>query len=199
LIRRGFTLVELLVTMALIALIGAFSVPRLTSVFRISLGSSAREIASTVKETYNAAVMTGRVHRVAFDLKKGEYWAESGPANMLLETDQSRELAERRRKLVDDKEKAKQKPIFQLDRAITRTKRSLPRGVKFSQIYTEQFKEPQTEGVVYAHFFPHGLAEKTALFLEDLSKNFVTLTISPIVAKTTVYDRQLEKAELREK
>jgi prepilin-type N-terminal cleavage/methylation domain-containing protein len=65
----GFTLLELLVVVGLIALISALALPSLSSYFQVSLNSATRELASTFKEAYNSTVVTARVHRVAYDLK----------------------------------------------------------------------------------------------------------------------------------
>src|SRR5690242_14121053 len=91
----GFTLIELMVVVALIALISVMALASISSYFQVSLNSSTREIASTVREAYNATLITGELHRVAYDLKNGQYWVEKGPNNAVLDTKESRERAER--------------------------------------------------------------------------------------------------------
>ena len=95
---RGFTLVEVLVVISIIALVSSIVLPSVTSYFQVSLNSATRDLATTVKEAYNAAVITGKVYRMAYDLKKNTFWVEQGPANALLDTKESKEKEERRKK-----------------------------------------------------------------------------------------------------
>src|SRR5687768_6203670 len=92
----GFTLVEMMIVVVLITLISVLALPSVSSVFRLSLNASTREMASLVREAYNSAVITKRVHRMAYDLKEGQFWVESGPEGVLLDSTASRELKDRR-------------------------------------------------------------------------------------------------------
>ena len=192
---RGFSLIELMVVVFIIALLSMVALPSITSYFQVSLNSATREMASTVKETYNATVITGRVHRIVYDFKAAKYWVEGGPATALLDTSESREKEERRKKWAHFTDAAPQSP-FAMDKTITRNKLSLPRGVDFEDIVTEQSAEPLTEGLGYTHFFPHGIAEQTIIHLKDQSKHKVSLVISPIVGHTDLYERYLTRKEL---
>ena len=190
----GFTLVEVLVVMALIALVSILALPGIGNIFRISLNSTTRELAGVVKEAYNAAAMTGKVYRLVYDLKEKQYWVESGPPTTLLDSSESKEREETRRRLIK-----KEKPPetnFNLDRTITRKKMSLPRGVEFEDILTEQSPDPIKEGVAYTHFFPHGLAEQTMIHLTDSSKNQITLVITPVTGRTRLLLRYAKKDEI---
>ncbi len=192
--QAGFTLVELLVVIALIALIGTFALPSVTNFFKLSMNSAVREMSSIVKETYNTTAMSGKVHRMAFDFKKGEFWTEGGPSTVLLETADSREKEQRRKRFGKTDEEAKG-PDFTLDKSTTRKKLSLPQGVTFEDIVTEQSPEPITDGVAYIHFFPHGLTERSTIHLQDTSNHHVTLVISPLLGRTRLIDRYVKGEE----
>lgn len=198
---KGFTLIELMVVVAIIALLSAMVIPSVSSYFKVSLASASREMAGTIKETYNTTVVTGRVHRLVYDLKENTYWVESGPSTLLLDTKESRERDARKRRLgansTTDKEgqAKKEDSPFQLDKSVTRKKISLPAGASFEDIVTQQSAEPITEGKAYTHFFPHGLIEQTVVHLKDESKHQVSLIISPIVGKTDMYERYLTARE----
>lgn len=189
---------EILVVVAIIILISSMAMPTVSSYFQLSLNSATRGIATTVKESYNAAVISGKVHRLVYDLKAKSYWVEAGPTTVLMHTKESREKAEQRKKFA----KASDEPTpsgFVLEKSITRKKVSLPRGVEFEDIFTQQSPDPISDGTAYTHFFPHGITEKTLIHLKDQAKHRATLSISALLGTTDVYDRYVSSKELLEK
>jgi type IV pilus assembly protein PilA len=195
--REGFTLIEMMVVMAIMALMAAMALPSISSFFNVSLSSTGRQFAGTVKETYNATVITGQVHRIVYDLKEGSYWVEAGPPTLMLDTKESKERESRmkRMSMKDDEKKKDDTGGFMMDKSVTRKKISLPLGVKFEDIKTQQTDEPITDGKAYTHFFPHGLIEQTIVHLQDNSQHHVSLVISPIVGKTDMYERYINEKE----
>ncbi|MBY0470824.1 prepilin-type N-terminal cleavage/methylation domain-containing protein [bacterium] len=192
--EKGFSLIEMVVVVALIGMITVIAIPQINSYTKISLNSTAREMASTVKEAYNGAVMLGKVHRLVYDFKNGEYWAERGPATVLLDTNESLEKEEIRKKFASLSEK-KPASVFSLDKTINRKKNALPRGVEFEDIITEQGKEPVKNGIAYTHFFPHGMTEQTIIHLKDNADHKMTLVISPLLGRTQVFQRYVGPEE----
>ena len=162
--------------------------------FKISLGSTTRQMATTIKETYNSTAMTKKVHRLVYDLKENSFWVESGPQGFLLDTAESKAAEERRKRFAKPSDKPPPSP-FAIDKTITKKAIPLPRGVTFEDIVTEQSKEPITEGKAYTHFFPHGLIEQTVIHLKDQSKHQITLVIEPLIGRTRMIERYVKAEE----
>lgn len=191
---KGFTLIEMLVVISLIVMIFVLAMPNISSSFRLSLSSTARGMASVITEAYNASVITGKVYRVAFDLKKNTYWIEQGGTQVLLDTKESKDKEEARRKFMKPGETAPPSG-FTMDTTITRKKQSLPTGVTYEDVMNELSKDPIIEGIAYSHFFPHGLTEQTIIHIQDTSQHHASLVITSVIGQTDVYDRYISKKE----
>jgi prepilin-type N-terminal cleavage/methylation domain-containing protein len=189
----GFSLIEMLVVVAIIALFSLIALRSIGSYTRVGLDTATRELAGTIKEAYNSTVITGKVHRLVYDLKNAQYWVEVGPASVVLETKETLEKEARRKRYRKDEEKPKS--AFGLDKTVTRKKVSLPTGVAFEDVLTQQNPEPLTEGIAYTHFFPQGFTEQTLIHLANESKQQITLAISPMVGRTDMFGRYVTKQE----
>ncbi|MDY7022952.1 MAG: prepilin-type N-terminal cleavage/methylation domain-containing protein, partial [Cyanobacteriota bacterium] len=74
--RRAFTLIELIVVLAIIAIIAGAIVPRICgSISAEQLRESAARLAHTAQTCRQLAAATGRDIAVEIDLDRGSYWA----------------------------------------------------------------------------------------------------------------------------
>lgn len=189
-LRAGFTLIEILIVVALIGLIMSVAVPNATLALKVNLSNSSRELATTIRASYDEAILKGTVFRIGFDLEKKQYWVEQGDKDYLIRTpDQSEEEQKRLSRLTDAERKEKQKEPFVMARGITKEKKNLPKGVKFKDIVTAHTKGPTTGGVVYAHVFPHGFVEKLVIHLQDSYDRESTLIVNSVSGKSRLFER----------
>ena len=184
--KSGFTLIELIVVIALMSLIALFALPNVSNYFKVNLKSTVREIATIVVSAYNSTMLTGKVHRVVYDLDKNEYWVESGSSSFLLESERS--LEEKERLGIEEDEDDSD---FSIDNTITEKKISLPSGVTFKGLFTQKDEEIIEDGLAYTHIFPHGFTEKTVIQLEDSADHFVTLILYPFLGKTKMVQKHV--------
>ena len=71
--QAGFTLIELALTLALLGLILALVLPRITTT--PTLSASARQLVGTIHSLFTAAASTKRAYRLHVDLDQQIYWA----------------------------------------------------------------------------------------------------------------------------
>jgi prepilin-type N-terminal cleavage/methylation domain-containing protein len=74
--RRGFTLIEMMAVVALVGMIFALGIPRLSSSRWRALGDAAESIAASLEFARQRAIMTGIPHRVLIDLEEGGWRVE---------------------------------------------------------------------------------------------------------------------------
>src|SRR4051812_42695649 len=73
---HGFTLVELAIAVAIVAMLAGVSIPVLDNVTRADLRAAASKTAGMVKATYDMAVLSGKPCRLVFDIKANTVTAE---------------------------------------------------------------------------------------------------------------------------
>lgn len=160
---RGFTLVELTIVILIIAIVLAFSIPRLGHVTGYNLNVGSRRLSGTVKYLFHRATVTRTIYRLNYDLKANEYYVTYQDENLEFVSDPS---------------------------ALARRVK-LPRDVSFEDIVIlgrGKFDEEE----VHTHFFPKGWVEETLIHLKDTRGRRASIHILPLSARVKIYDTYVE-------
>jgi general secretion pathway protein H len=72
----GFTLIEIMVTLAIVALLTGGAIKGLRSLRRTDLREATTHMSGAVRYLFDRASTTGKVHRLVIDIDTGRYWAE---------------------------------------------------------------------------------------------------------------------------
>lgn len=196
--RRGFTLIEVMIVMAIIAGILAVGAPRLFNT-SAQMRSAVRRMAVMTREVRNLARLSNSTMRIAVsmnDEKGHSYWIEAAPGNVtLLTAEQEREL-EQMTSLRRDEEKPKNE--FSMDTRILKSPERLPRGLYFENVEVSSRPEPVSSGAAFVHFFPQGLSEAAAIHLTDRNNRYWTITINPLTGRADVFERKVELKEIQQ-
>lgn len=72
---RGFTLMEVLIVIALMSLVYSMVLPRFSTDASQAFDSLTR-LSNDVRSAFDSAVLTGKTHRLVFDMRAGKYWLE---------------------------------------------------------------------------------------------------------------------------
>lgn len=190
--RRGVSLIEMMVVMAVIAVVLGVGAPVLSSVFDLQQRGEAKALADVYKLLQTEAMLRNVTFRIAFNLDKRTWKVEVGDPGALIfsdprERERFDEEQERQLKRFTDKEieqgeasdvvnrqgrfEGLQVPGFP-------TGGTLPDGCEYAYVYTPQYGAPVTpskeapespdeESVVYSHIFPDGTMEFTVIRIVD--------------------------------
>jgi len=100
----GFTLIEVMIVMAIVALIGSLGVQGFRSLARSDLRASASHLAGAMRFLFDRASTTGKVHRLVLDLEGARYWAEVADDKFYSPRDTESPEAARRRETLEAEE-----------------------------------------------------------------------------------------------
>jgi general secretion pathway protein H len=191
--QRGFTLVELMIVIGIIALVTASVMPALASLTGADARKAAGELSGSLRHLFDTAALRHATCRMALDLDGRAFWAECAPGKAGLarpgaeEEEPTEEELERR---FPDEADAEQRRLLGKsrfgafsDRLLPR--RELPGQVAFGEIAVEGRQDPVTKGTAYVYFFPGGQAQRAFIPVED-GKNVYTVVLEPFTGRARV-------------
>jgi general secretion pathway protein H len=192
---RGFTLIEILIVVAVIGVVSLAAAPAVSSLTGANARSAAGEIAGASRYLFDTAALRHATCRMVLDLDGRTFGAECAPRLVgvakgadaaAADADDDEELerrfpderdAERRRLL------ARSKFGAFTDRLLRR--RELPGRTQIREVRVEGRREPITQGQAYVHFFPGGQAERAFIEVAD-GGTLYTVVVEPFTGRARV-------------
>jgi len=172
----GFSLLEILLVVALIALLAVVLVPRVSSVFRVGVQSSARRLASMVKYTYDQSVLSGKPHRILIDIDAQTWKVQISKDGKLPHKEAAEEFLPPGMSSYDLKESREQIEEATNDgyAAIKgEVNVNLPKGVQIIAVESWRLDEkenPARKGQVSIYSFPNGYIDEAVIYLAEMGK-----------------------------
>ena len=217
--RVGLTLIEITIGLAIAALVMGMSVVAINSLTDAALRSSAVELTGAIKYSFDRAIMQNRVQRLAMDLDEGSWWIEFTPDPFAI-SEQREEGESGAKRDEDGKIIRADDDDFALDLGIDRDTdvevrraleggraasflpeegqqpRKLPRGVRFSRVWTGHQEDAFTEGIAFLHFFKSGWSEPAFIELKDGEDDVVVLRVAPLTGRVQTSHEPFEVPDL---
>lgn len=163
--RTAFTLLEVLVALAIVALVAGLVIPKLVDISGVELRSAARRLAGAARYASDQAAVRKTAYRLRFDLEAGAYRVE------YLDGD-----------------------LWQPDRATLGGPVRLPHGIRVASVETRA-RGRKTEGEAWVEFYPKGYAERAVVQLAAGERRVQTVEIRPFDARPRVHAGALELAD----
>ncbi len=214
--KRGFTLFELLVTIAIVALIMGLVAGRVSDYLDLEMKKTSNHLAATIRYLYNKAITEGLYLRLVIDINEQSYWVEATRDPVLL-TDPNAKWEGKKKAVNKDAEKKdkdksdtkkteadketsgtgegetklpklelKEPTFSQVESYLLKPVR-LPEGVFFKDVMSEHQPVPVEAGQATIHFFPNGYVEHAVINLRDEDDEYYySLETNPITGGVSI-------------
>lgn len=205
---KGFTLVELMVSLAIIAVIISFGAPRIAKSFGSPLKTTTRKIVLLTKQLHHSARLKNKTYRLVLEFGSEE---NKNPAQFYVESSSKGGLVDvkeydRYGASFSKKKKSESQtgssndsaPDYAIDKEFVKRPEKFPKGVSLVSVDLENVERPVSEGTVAIHFFPQGLIQKAIIHLKSDGGKDLSLIIHPLTGRTDIESglislRDLEK------
>lgn len=181
--NRGFTLVEILIVLAIIGALATIGVRRLNQ--SENLKTSVRRLSTVLKKTRSYAKLTNKTYRLVIKIDpKGpdSYWVESSNKIHLIDP-----KAEDTSKILSDKEKERAKGDFQPATDILPKARTIPKEWSFGMVESTGNPEYKEREFSYVYFFPQGVSEEAIIQVTNKKKSTWTIYLHPLISNPEIY------------
>jgi general secretion pathway protein H len=219
--RGGFSLIELMVVIVIMALAAAGMTRSIGALTRTKMRSAAMEIVAASRFAYGRSVSQGTTVRISFDLAQGSIQVQEAHGRVTLARGDDAlrnsldEGGEGDGASVDPWAAAKSRleeplaPTFGRSPfgAVTNddgeaykmsTARPLGEGIKVARLLTPHDPAPLTEGNGAIYFFPGGQSEHAVVQLENADGEVFSVEIAPLTGRARVYAFAYEPESLSE-
>ena len=201
--NRGFTLIEVILVVAIIAVVVTGATFGLGAISRTRLRSSAFRVMSAARFAYSRSLTQGTTTRLRFDLEKNTMAIEETYTPVTLATNEQLESDEGQ--AVDPWDLARtrlQEPLnpvtptspFQpisnksgkvLDRY---SAKPVGDGISVHALITPHESDTRTDGEGSVYFFPGGVTEHAVIQLSDSSDTVYSIEIHPLTGNARIHN-----------
>lgn len=196
--QRGFTLIEMLVVLALAVLVIGLGLSSMGNLTSTQLRTQTNRLAAAIRHTYSRAVAHGLHMRMVLDMDADSYFVEASDQPIFLPATKRKEAEDPDAPTEEEVEQAKEDadldvgetPKFRLKRAQYQedgviAKVTMEKGIGLDGVLTSGQTDEFRTGKAYIHFFPNGFVEPAIIHITDGEEGFLTLVVDPLTGKVT--------------
>ncbi len=198
---RGFTLIELIFVLLVMALLGSVAIPKTTAILGMNLKSGATRVGGYLQRGYERSVMRHQRLRIRFDLEKNRYWAEEYREPEMIplidadsKLEEVEELFEKKLEeadLTDEEKQEKMMETFQVVDEKNLQPTLLPSGIQFRGVYLSTVGKVVNQGVPWIDLFPSGFNPKAIVYVTNRSGTVYSIIFPPLTGRV-----RIEKGEV---
>ena len=188
---KGFTLLEMMIVIALVASIVAIAIPRIRK-NNTNAKAVVREITVLSKELHNYSQLKNATYRLVINMTDDldSYYVEASNQEVLA-------MSEAKLKKISTlPEKDRPASPFQRVSKPLKKEKELPKGLKFKSVETRGLEKPLTKGLAYIHYSPEGLVEQSIVQISDGKELTWSLIFNPITGHADIVNKPVTLKDL---
>jgi len=210
------TLIEIIITVAIIALMVGLSVGYLGDWTDSKLSETSSQLAGTIKYVYNEAAIKNQYYRLVIDMNDQSFSVEASPEPFKISATEEGTAPPSETESAtpppptpaDDSAaapdgEAKAPPVgggFSSVVSYLLKPIKLPEGIKIKDVFVSHVGKKLEGGKTAVYFFPNGWVEKAVINLsDDKDETFYSLETFPITGKTKIRTEYFEYKPEEEK
>lgn len=206
--RNGFTLLEIVVSIAVVSLILGVVISRMDTMLEWDMKKASNKLASTMRYLYNKAASEGLYIRLVLDIDENVYWVEATTDPFVISTGEEMEAKASAQEGEASEEAAggaemegfeeegesyalkPREPVFTPVESHLLKPTKLPGSVFFKDVYVEHQRMGVDAGKASIYFFPNGYVEQAVINLRnDDDDVHYSLETNPISGRVDIEDR----------
>lgn len=195
---RGFTLIEVMLVIALAALFTAGATVGFSATQRGRVKAGAAHLASSFRAAYVHALTTGKATRVVLDFNDNQVWIEDTlDAHVLDRRDNLRggdleaEAQSEAQRVMESRPRAPRAEFEQVAGNRYRP-RVLERGVTIGRLYAQHEPGARENGRGYVYFFSGGVAERAVVQLRGPGDVVYSVVLHPLNGRSEIFAEAVE-------
>lgn len=183
--KAALTLIEMLMVVALLGLLLSVGLPKMDRITRANVRTGVRRLGSLIKFCYDQSVLTGKIHRISFDLgdaksKRDQAWTlEMAQGDALPEEQIKEDFGEASTSSSSSSDSSTANVVQPFARASDASKHKLPRGIKIVQVKSWRLPPDKAlrQGAISLYCFPNGFVDDATIYLQEQGKLNSTIFI----------------------
>jgi prepilin-type N-terminal cleavage/methylation domain-containing protein len=189
-LQFGFSLIEILVVLGLLAALAAFAIPRL-NFKQGNLKTAMRQLSVLSRQTRHLARIKQSTYRIVLDLDSTppKYWVEYTSQPFY-----PTHLDHRNQN--GNPEDQESTINFTRDEQLLKSEKTLPPGIRISAVETQSSHDPYVSGFAYIYYWPTGLVDAAIIRLVDQNNKSLSIVIQPLTGRAEFFEQEIKITDI---